>query len=341
MRRVTPGPRLFQSLCGTGVAASLVAATCTTPALAAPLPEPVAAMIRAADASGDVATRDAVVAMARATNPQSLVEIEALVASLAGTPAPAAPPASTVPVVLAAAQTSPPPTPPASPAPDAKADAGPDDGWLADWTGTLEAGASRSTGNSEDVGLLLKGTASRESDRWRHKVNALLDRKKSDGELTRARALADLQFDYKFDGPLSLYGLVGWERDRFAGYSRRFTESVGVGYRPLDRETMTLNLTAGPAFRQIRFVDGSRESEIAGRGALSYRWQILPAVEFTQVAAVVLDGSNTYTATSSVTSKLIGAVSARLSYDVIHESDPIEDLARTDTTTRFSVVYTY
>ncbi|MEX6724850.1 DUF481 domain-containing protein [Parapedomonas caeni] len=322
MRRVTPGPHLFQSLCGTGIAASLVAAICTTPAHADPLPEPVAAMIRAA--SGDAAKLDVVTSVARATNPRSLAEIDTLVASLAGVRA------QSTPVVVATADEAPQAPEPA-----------PDRGWLADWTGTLEAGASRSTGNSKDVGLLLKGTASRESDRWRHKLNALLDRKKSDGELTRARTLADLQFDYKFDGPLSLYGLVGWERDRFAGYSRRFTESVGVGYRPLDRETMTLNLTAGPAFRQIRFVDGSRENEIAGRGALSYRWQIHPAVEFAQVAALVLDGSNTYTATSSLTSKLIGAVSARLSYDVIHESDPIADLARTDTTTRFSVVYNY
>jgi len=282
------------------------------PAGPAALPPAVEAMLRHAGAAGDVANLDSVAAVAKSTFPESAGQIDALVAELKG-------------VLEAERRTE-----------------LAEQTLLEGWTGSIEAGLSKTTGNSNETGTLFQVDTQREGLTTRHRVNAMLDRQKSDGTLTRNRSLANYQLNRKFSDTLSLYGLAGWERDRFAGYRNRFTESFGIGFQLLRRETMSLTLDAGPAFRQVRFIDGTSESAIAARGSLSYRWDILPTLVFRQDATAIMDESNTFTSNTSLTTKLIGALSARLSYNVVHESDPLDDsLKKTDTAMRVSVVYSY
>lgn len=210
------------------------------------------------------------------------------------------------------------------------------------WNGSVEAGLSKTTGNSDETGILVQVDAQREGLTTRHRINALLDRQKSYGELTRNRSLANYQLNRKFNDWISVYGLAGWERDRFAGYENRFTQSLGVGFQLIQSQRMSLSLDAGPAFRQVKFIDGTSENAIAARGSLAYRWDILPTLVLRQDASAIMDTSNTFTSNTSLTTKLIGSLSARLSYNVVHESDPLDDsLKKTDTAMRVTVVYSY
>lgn len=209
------------------------------------------------------------------------------------------------------------------------------------WKGSIEAGFNKSTGNTNETGTLFQVDTTREGLTTRQRINALHDRQKTDGDLTRSRSLASYQINRKLGERFSVYGLVGWEKDRFAGYTRRFTESLGFGYQLLNTEDMRLSIDAGPAFRQVRFVEGGSKSEMAARASLAYRWDILPTLTFSQDAAAVLDGSKTFTSNTALTSKLWGSLSGRLSYYVIHEGDPVDDRKKTDTTMRLSLVYSY
>lgn len=212
---------------------------------------------------------------------------------------------------------------------------------LEGWKGSIEAGFNKTTGNTDETGTLFQLDTAREGLTTRQRINALHDRQKTDGDLTRSRSLANYQLNLKLGESLSVYGLLGWEKDRFAGYTRRFTESFGVGYQLLKTDDMSLSVDAGPAFRQVRHLDGSSESEVAGRGSLAFRWDILPTLTFSQDAAAIIDGSKTFTSTTAFTTKLLGALSGRLSYYVIHEGDPIDNRKKTDTTMRLSLVYSY
>lgn len=275
------------------------------------IPPGVAAMIRKAAESGDDARIDSVAEVAKETYPQYESQIDELVDSL-----------KTKIERQRVAELK-------------RQD------FLDGWKGSIEAGFNKTTGNTDETGTLFQVDTSREGLTTRHRINALHDRQKTDGELTRSRSLANYQINRKLGERFSVYGLAGWEKDRFAGYSRRFTESLGFGYQLIQTETMSLSVDAGPAFRQVRFVDGGSESEIAARGSFAYRWDILPTLTFSQDAAAVLDGSKTFTSTTAFTTKLIGALSGRLSYYVIHEGDPIDDRKKTDTTLRLSLVYSY
>lgn len=275
------------------------------------LPAGVEAMIRKAAESGDKAKIDSVADVAKATYPRYGEQISALASSL-------------------------------------KADierrrvaAMKDRTFYEGWKGSIEAGFNKSTGNTNETGTLFQLDTTRDGVTTRQRINALHDRQKTDGDLTRSRSLASYQLNRKLGDRFSVYGLVGWEKDRFAGYTRRFTESFGFGYQLLDREDMSLSIDAGPAFRQVRFVEGGSESKTAARASLAYRWDILPTLTFSQDVAAVLDGSKTFTSTTALTSKLWGALSGRLSYYVIHEGDPVDDRKKTDTTMRLSLVYSY
>lgn len=277
----------------------------------ATIPAGVEAMIRKAAESGDKSKIDSVADVAKATYPQYEPQISALAGSLK---------TSIDRQRMAELKNR---------------------NLLEGWKGSIEAGFNKTTGNTKETGTLFQVDTSREGVTTRQRINALHDRQKTDGDLTRSRSLATYQLNRKLGERVSLYGLVGWEKDRFAGYTRRFTESFGVGYQLLKTDTMSLSVDAGPAFRQIRYLDGGSESEMAARGSVAYRWNILPSLTFSQDASAILDGSKTFTSTTAFTSKLLGALSGRLSYYVIHEGDPIDDRKKTDTAMRLSLVYSY
>lgn len=284
------------------VCAALAAAAFAVPALAEPVPPAVEAMIRAA--GGDV---DTIAKVAKTAHPQSAAEIDALVASLAAQ--------------REAERT------------ERLAQAGIFDAW----SGEGEVGVNYTTGNTKDFGVMAGIHLMKDGLQFRHKLNGLIDRQKSNGVLTRNRALADYELNYKFNDRLYAYGLSGWERNTFAGFTRRFTESVGVGYSVFKSDNMTLDVTAGPAFQQTRYVDGRRENDVTARAGLDFGWTITDDLKLTEKAAILI-GSQ-WTSTTALTFAFSDALSSRASFDVIHENDPLAGRTATDTATRLSLVY--
>lgn len=283
-------------------AAALAATAFTFPAWADPVPPAVDAMIRAAGA--DV---DTVVKVAKTAHPNSAAEIDALAASLAAQ--------------REAERT------------ERLARAGMFDAW----SGSGELGVNYTTGNTKDLGVMAGIGLVKDGLRFRHKLNGLIDRRKSDGVLTSSRALAGYELNYKFNERIYAYGLGGWERNTFAGFTRRFTESAGAGYQVFKNDDMYLELTAGPAFQQTRYVDGRSEHVTTARAGLDFGWEFADDMTLTEKAAILI-GSQ-WTSTTAVTVALLDALSARASFDVIHENKPLAGRRATDTASRLSLVY--
>lgn len=271
-------------------------------AMAAPVPPPVDAMIRAA--GKDVET---VAKVAKAAHPDSAAEIDALVASLA-------------------AQRE-------ADRQERLAQAG----FFDAWSGEGELGVNYTTGNTKDFGVSAGVGLMKDGITLRHKLRGLIDRQKTNGVVTRNRALADYELNYKFNDRLYAYGLGGWERNSFAGFSRRFTESVGVGYSVLKTDTMALDLTAGPAFQQTRYLDGRRDNDVTARAGADFAWTIRDDLKLSEKAAWFV--GNQWTSTTALTFALSEALSSRASFDVIHENNPPLGRRATDTATRLSLVY--
>ncbi|MEQ8411118.1 MAG: DUF481 domain-containing protein [Erythrobacter sp.] len=302
---------------------ALTGIACGALALPAPafadLPAPVRAMIDAAIETGEEAKVRTVIELARATNPEDGAEIDAILAAY-----------ETQLAVAAEAEAA------------AEQERIRTAGLFENWSGKGELGAFRSTGNASNTGITAGLSLTREGIRWRHKLSGRADYQETDGVVTREQFLAVYEPNWKINDRLYAYGLAQYERDRFQGFSARYSVSGGLGYDVLLDEPVTLSIKAGPAWRRTEFVDGGSRSDLAGLAALDFDWQLLDTVSFTQDAsAFVQSGSSTFISDSGLVAKVAGDLSLRLSYTVEHDTDPPAGAVKTDTLSRVTIIYDF
>lgn len=306
--------------------AALFLTTCSVPA-AAELPQPVRAMIEAAIAGGDAAKISAVVEVAKQTNPADAAEIDELHGAFLTRQA-----------ELAAAE---------------KAHRQEDirtAGLLDNWSGRGQVGAFQSSGNSDNVGATVSLALERTGIDWQHRFRGSVDYQRSNGTTSREQYLAAYEPRYQIDEGLFAYGLAQYERDRFQGFSARYSLSGGLGYKVIDNPAAQLSLKAGPAWRRVDYLDDSSESSLGALAGLDFDWQLARSLKFTQdadlvadaggQAAVLVDTNNTSVLlTTGLEVKVSEGLSTRLSYTVDYDSNPPAGAVSTDTLTRFTLVY--
>ena len=304
------------------------AASLSTPAAAA-LPDPVKAMIDAAIASGDKQDVLAIVKIAKATNPDDVAEIDSLLTDYNSTQAKIAEAA------LREKQEA---------------------GFFENWNGQGELGGFRSTGNTKNLGVSGGVKLVKDAVKWRLNFQARADYERNRGKTTRDQLSATIEPNYKFNQKLYAYGLAQFERDRLQGFSARYTISGGLGYELVKTKDLRLAIKAGPAFRVTDFAAGNSESSLAALVGLDFDWKISDNLNFSQdaggtwasdaqgftSAVAIIDSDNaTFKATSALGAKLIGSLSARLSYTIEHETNPPVGRIKTDTLSRASLVYDF
>lgn len=273
------------------------------------LPQPVRTMVERAAQSGDKAKIDAVVAVAKETNPEAAAEIDRIVAEIA-----AAKEAERV----AALSTA---------------------GFLDNWAGRVDFGGSIATGNSDTRNLALGLNLVKDGLRWRHRLEASADVQKSNGMTDQERILAAWQSDWRLNDALYVYGRFGYERNFDAGISRRFIESAGLGWRALRRDAMTWDLEGGPALQQTRYFDGTSDNSFAFRGASRFGWEFAPGTRLTNDTFLLVTSASSVNNTLAVSTTLWKALSAGVSFSVLWEEEPAPGLRSTSTVTRFTLGY--
>lgn len=210
------------------------------------------------------------------------------------------------------------------------------------WSGRAEVGGFRNTGNSDTIGASAVLDVQREGLRWRHKLRLQGDYQENLNIVSREHLLAAYEPNLKIDSIRYIYGAAQYETDRFLGYDTRYSLSAGYGYRAIRTPRVTLDLELGPAFRSTSFTDGVDETSVAARGKFDFAWKLTPSLSFTQNASAYLESYNsTVSSNTAINAKLLGPLSARLSYAIQFESEPPAGRRTTDTTTRAALVYSF
>ncbi|MDD1450569.1 DUF481 domain-containing protein [Sphingomonas sp. H160509] len=210
------------------------------------------------------------------------------------------------------------------------------------WSGKAEVGGYLTTGNSDTAGGTAVLDLNREGLRWRQKFHAQADYQSNQNITTREHYLASYEPNYKIDDRAYIYGVAQYEGDRFLGYFNRYSTSVGAGYSVIKTAGTKLDLELGPAYRYTEFTDDTEQSSIAARGTANFSVRILSGLSISQVASAYVQRYNsTLSGTTSLNAKLIGPLSAALSYSVQYESEPPVGSVSTDTTSRASLVYSF
>ncbi|MEW9853925.1 DUF481 domain-containing protein [Novosphingobium sp. M1R2S20] len=295
--------------------------TCILAATAQParaeLPGPVRAMLEAAMQSGDPKAVDAVVKAAKETQPQDSAEIDAMKQKFDDTHK------------LVVAEKA-----------DHERERILASGPLDLWSGEGEIGAFRTTGNTRNIGVSAGLKLDREGVYWRHKLQFQADYQESDGAVTREQYMAAYSPRYTLNDRFYVYGLAQFEQDEFQGYRSRYSLSPGFGYRVLDAEDLRLSVEGGPALRYTNFVDQPSRETVSGLGSLDFSWRPLPMIRLTQQASAYVETINSsFSSTTAIEAGMMEGLKARISYRYEHETDPPDASGRTDTLSRFTLVY--
>jgi putative salt-induced outer membrane protein len=117
---------------------------------------------------------------------------------------------------------------------------------------------------------------------WVHKQQFGSVYASQDGEQTSNLLFANWRSDWKFHPRLALFGYAGFDRNAFAGISRRFEEALGLSATLLTSSRDTWTLEAGLALNQQRATDGSSIDFASVRSATAFRHHFTKAAYFQQ-----------------------------------------------------------
>ena len=218
------------------------------------------------------------------------------------------------------------------------------------WKGEGEFGAFQSSGNSDNVGVSAGLKLDRKGVDWTHLLRGRADYQESNGVKSREQFFASYEPRFQINEALFAYGLAQFERDRLQGFDGRYAVSGGLGYKVLDGEALKLAVKAGPAYRVTDFTTGDSENRLAGLAGFDFDWKIADRLSFSQDAnmvaetgsagQVIIDSSTTsVNLVTGLDAKISDKLRTRLSYAVDYDSNPPVGAVKTDTMTRFSVVY--
>lgn len=208
------------------------------------------------------------------------------------------------------------------------------------WTGKVELGAFRATGNTSNFGYTGAVKLDRKGLNWQHTVQLNADYQKDRGVVSREQYGASYQPRYTLNDGLFTYGRMQYEKDRIQGFLDRYSLSGGLGYRVLKRDNVTLSMEVGPALRRTRYVTVPKETTWSALTSIDFDWQMSPTIKLTQDASSYVEtGNSTFTSATGLEAGMAKGLKARMSYSIEHETSPPDGSLRTDTISRFSLVY--
>lgn len=210
------------------------------------------------------------------------------------------------------------------------------------WKAEVGLGIMLTSGNTDTRSINGLAELIYERAQWRHTGRAEALNSSADDIGTAERYSLLGKSDYKLDDWNYLYGLIGYEDDRFSGYD--YQSNVGVGYgRDLVRtDTLHINAEAGVGARHYRIEDGDSDTEGTIRLAGALNWKISEAALFTQELDTTIGEELTVTnSITSLSTQIVGNLAAKLSVHVRHISDVPPDVEKRDTKTTATLVYKF
>lgn len=222
----------------------------------------------------------------------------------------------------------------------------------ATWQGEGSLSAGVTTGNTEtrDLGVGLK--FSRDTGLWRTGVEALADYGEIDGAEAKNRVFLAGQLDRKFGERLYGFGRGSYEADEFSGFDSRIFLGGGLGYQVFQGDRVSWAIEGGPGIKidEVKeqvlpgpvVVPGETVESFSVVGASKFAYAFNDNVKLSNDTSVLYAEESTQITNSlAMTAALTGALSARVSFDVRHDTNPPFGFEDTDTATRVSLVYAF
>lgn len=147
---------------------------------------------------------------------------------------------------------------------------------------TADLGFVNTTGNTQVTTFNLGEKLILRHDRWEHKQQFGSVYAAQDDKQTSNLTFANWRSDLSLNKNVAIFGFVGFDRNTFAGISRRFEEALGLAAKLLTRDSDTWSFEAGLAMNQQRAVAGTTLNFASMRSGTTYRHNFSKASYFQQ-----------------------------------------------------------
>lgn len=201
-------------------------------------------------------------------------------------------------------------------------------------TFTTDLGFVNAAGNTSVTSFNLGEVLTHVRGAWKleQRFAALYGR--TDGEKSAEQFRAGLRGDYAVSERVGFYGLAGWDRNEFAGISRRFEEGAGLAVKAVAEARTTLDVEAGLGATQQRSTAGLSTSFLSGRAAARLK-QMLAETAYLQQAVEFLpnfEEGDDYRILSetSLVAPLSAAIALKASYVIRFDNLPEPGFKKTD-----------
>lgn len=209
--------------------------------------------------------------------------------------------------------------------------------------GSLEFGLGQSSGTTDSANANIAGALEAAQGRWSQRLRATLDYQDIEGIAASERYTANWDLKHTLSKNAFVTGIATFESDRLAGFRARTTQSVGFGAKFGIAPALTLDLSGGPSWRQVKWVgDRGKEAQLGARGSAALNWTLAPGVSFAASGSGIFEAaSGTIEGQAAITGKLLGPLATRLQLTARHETNPYPGVEPTTTTSRASIVYNF
>ena len=206
----------------------------------------------------------------------------------------------------------------------------------------VSLGYLATTGNTETSSLNGGFNAEYVAGRWLHQFDASAINATENNRTTAEAYEWSWTSNWDISEKDLLFGRLNWRKDRFGGFAKQFSQTLGYARRVLETEKHKLRLELGAGARQSEDQLGFEQDETILTGGLNYRFAISETVEFRQTIAVESGDQNTFTeSVTAISAQLIGRLALTASYTYRNNSDVPIGTENTDTRTALSLEYAF
>jgi putative salt-induced outer membrane protein len=225
------------------------------------------------------------------------------------------------------------------------------------WSGETSVGGTLQSGKSDTATANVDARVVHRAAPWTHIGRLDFDYGSADDQTKTYRARLTGRIRRDLTERLYFLGQLDYENDRFSGFEYQTTESVGLGYRVFDLPDFTLDVEGGPALRQSKVEEtGAIDHEVLARLGLNLDWSISDTARFTNettvfaskdavdiesVSGAFVPDSSESKNLSALELRIIGDLTARLSFELRYRSDPPPGGVSTTTITKFGIVHRF
>ncbi len=206
----------------------------------------------------------------------------------------------------------------------------------AGWTfhGTVDAAYVSATGNSQITTGSLGDKLTLARGNWTLRQSAAYVYGKTDGTESANQLRAGVRAEYRLTSRFSAFAGANYERNPYAGFSRRLDELFGAQWRALTAAHDSVTISVGGLYTLQSNTNGTTSDSPSGHLAAWYKHTFRPNTFFSQSVDYIPDltqpGERRTNAESILSAPLTSLISLRLSYLMQYNSQPPASFRTTD-----------